>query len=177
MILRRLVFFHLDAVRVGVGVLANSRHLPGDFHVRFICADGELVMADFRRHDCVRKQSDHSQLVAEVAVEGFEPVGQRDDRQPRAVRSDVAVVDIPHVGRFDEGVVTILVRRIERMVDFERAGGFAQRPGDIHTSELLCVTSAKAPMAVALFRGVSLSSGHDGAGPTAVSSEGFLRCD
>src|SRR5271155_2655048 len=32
LVLRRLVFFHLDAV--GVGVLANARHLPGNFHVR-----------------------------------------------------------------------------------------------------------------------------------------------
>src|SRR5271155_3025633 len=33
LLLRRLVFY-LDAVRVGVCVLANAGHLPGNFHVR-----------------------------------------------------------------------------------------------------------------------------------------------
>lgn len=54
LVLRRLVFFHLDAVGVGIGVLANARHLPGNFHFRLVDADGELVVADLRSDDGMR---------------------------------------------------------------------------------------------------------------------------
>ena len=62
LILRRLVFFfYLDAVGVGVGVLANALHLPGNFHVRLVGANGEPVRADLGSDDGLRGLSDHGQ--------------------------------------------------------------------------------------------------------------------
>ena len=43
-----------------------------------------------------------------------------------------AVIDIHHVGGLDEGVVEILVRRVERMVDLERAAALAEIAVDLH---------------------------------------------
>ncbi len=60
LVLRRLVFFSLDAVGVGLGVLANARHLPGNFHVGFVGANGELVI-DLGSDDGLRELSDRGQ--------------------------------------------------------------------------------------------------------------------
>jgi hypothetical protein len=46
MILRRLVHFHGDAMRLGPGILPNAGDLPGNFHVRFVRPDGERVLVD-----------------------------------------------------------------------------------------------------------------------------------
>src|SRR5580704_6851336 len=58
LLLRRLFYFHLDAVGVGVGVVANARHLPGDFYSRLAGLDGEAVAADLLRHDGLRELAD-----------------------------------------------------------------------------------------------------------------------
>jgi len=49
-------FFDLDrnSVRVGEGILANAGHLPGDFHIRFVRLDAELVVGNFAGHDGLR---------------------------------------------------------------------------------------------------------------------------
>jgi len=72
--LRRLDFFHRDAVGVGVSSLPDSRHLPGNFHSRLVGPDRELMIADFFRHDGLRELADHGELVAEIAVERLEPI-------------------------------------------------------------------------------------------------------
>jgi hypothetical protein len=40
-----------------------------------------------------------------------------------------AVVDVFHVGRLDEGVVQVLARGIQRMVDLERPSGLDEMAG------------------------------------------------
>jgi len=79
-IFRRLLDFDLNAVRVGERILACSCHLPGDFHVRLVGANAELVAADLGSHDGLRELSDHRELIAEIAVEGLEPIRQVDGR-------------------------------------------------------------------------------------------------
>ena len=56
---------------VGVGFLAIARHVPGNFYVGFVGANGELVMADLGSDDGLRELSDHGQssgVAAEVAT-------------------------------------------------------------------------------------------------------------
>ena len=74
--------------------------------------------------------TDDRQLVAEVAVERLEVRRQLDGREALAVGGDVAVVDVHHVRRLDEGVLQVLVRRIERVVDLERAAALGERAVD-----------------------------------------------
>ena len=53
---------------------------------------------------------------------GSDPV-RRFGRGGAAVEQDHTVVDVHHVGGFDERVVEVLVLRVERMIDFERSAG------------------------------------------------------
>src|SRR6185369_17294122 len=75
--------------------------------------------------------ADHRELVAVVPVERAEPGGQLDHRLALRVGGDVAVVEVHHVRRLDEGVIEILVGRVERVVDLERAARFRERADDL----------------------------------------------
>src|SRR5262245_18673685 len=77
---RRLVFFNLNAVGFGVGVLANAGHLPGHFRVRAAGTNLKAIVPDLARdlrlHEVTTvSRIDHRELVAEVVVEGPKPVG------------------------------------------------------------------------------------------------------
>jgi hypothetical protein len=69
-------------------------------------------------------------LVAEITIQGFKVIGQRYRCRAVFIGDHIAVVNVHHVGGFDEGVVEILVRRIERVVDLERATAFADASAD-----------------------------------------------
>ncbi len=49
----RFVHLHRAAMRVGPGVLADARHLPGNLHARLAGLNGEAAIGDFRRDDGV----------------------------------------------------------------------------------------------------------------------------
>src|SRR5580698_246141 len=124
LVLRRLLHFHLDAMGVGPRVLTDAGHLPGNFHSWLVGLDGEAAVVHFCRDHGLRKLADHRELIAEIHIESLEPGRHADDGGSAAIRGDVAVVDVQHVGRLDEGVVEVFVRRIQRMIDFEGAAGF-----------------------------------------------------
>src|SRR5579863_3323796 len=126
-----LLFFHWNAIRVRPGILANSRHLPGHFDVGQVGSDLELVVLDLLRDYRLCKLTDDGELVAEIPVEHIEPIWQRDSCQTGAVRGDVAVVNVLHVRRFDEGVVEVLIGRIERVIDMELSTCFGKLPVDV----------------------------------------------
>jgi hypothetical protein len=120
------VHFHLNAMRAGPGVLADSGDLPRNLDAWLIRFDGETAIRHFLRDDSLRELADYRELIAKIRVQRFEPRGHGDDGRTAAIRDRIAVVDVHHVGRFDEGVVEILVSRIERMIDLERAAGFLE---------------------------------------------------
>src|SRR5271170_6714461 len=111
-----LLLFDGSAVRIGPGILTNPGHLPGNFHIRYIGPDSEVVIGDFLGDDGLRELSDGGQLIAEIAIEGFKPFWQLDDRLAAGVSGYGAVVDVLHLRRFDGGVREIFVGWIERMV-------------------------------------------------------------
>jgi hypothetical protein len=121
-----LLNLHGNAMRLGPGVLPDAGHLPGDFHVRLVRPDGEHIVVDLGSHDGMGKLADRRQLIAEIAVQRFEPAGQRDRGVAPAVGDDGAVVDVFHVRGFDEGVIQVLVGRVQRMVDLERSAGLGK---------------------------------------------------
>jgi hypothetical protein len=51
-----------------------------------------------------------------------------------AVGRDIAVVNVHHDGRFDEGVIEIFVRGIKRVIDLERSGSFGEVAVDVHVT-------------------------------------------
>src|SRR5579862_1170034 len=126
LVVLRLVHFHLNAMRVSPRILTDARNLPRDLYLRFAGLDSETAVGDFQRDDGLRKLTDHGELITEIRVERFKPRGHRDDSRAAPVGGDVAVVDVFHVERFDEGVVKILVGWIEWMIDFKGAAGFAE---------------------------------------------------
>src|SRR5277367_5860636 len=82
---------------LGIGVLANSGDLPGDLYVGGIGANGELVTGDLLGDDRLSETSANDrQLVAEIGVLRFEPVGQSDGREAEFIGGDVAGVDVHH---------------------------------------------------------------------------------
>src|SRR5580658_4198880 len=120
-------------MRVGPGVLTDAGDLPGNFHSRLTGLDGKAaIIGDFRCDDGLRELADHGELIAKICVESLEPRGHGDDGCAAAIGDDVAVVDVHHVGRFDEGMVEILSRRVERMIDFERAAGLGKSSKNFH---------------------------------------------
>src|SRR5580698_3928151 len=135
LVLRRFVHFHLDAVRVGPGILTDSGYHPGHLHARFAGFDCETAVGDFCCDDGLCELADHGELIAEIGVQCLEPRGHADYGCPAAVGDDSPVVDIHHVGRFDEGVIQVLVSGIQRVIDFEGAAAFAERAVNLHIAE------------------------------------------
>src|SRR4030095_14553630 len=131
----RFHLFNLDAVRFGVSVFANAGQLPRHFHPGFAPRDLEPVPVHFLRDVNRSEAADAGQLIAELAVERFEPIWQRNHGGAVFAEGDDAVVDVHHIGRFDERVIQVFVFGIERMVNLERAHGFRKGPGDIDLSD------------------------------------------
>lgn len=59
----RLWLLHRDAVRVGVGVLADAGHLPGDLQTRRAAGDLEAVILHLVRHVERRPAADGGELI------------------------------------------------------------------------------------------------------------------
>jgi hypothetical protein len=132
--LRRFLLLDRNAVSVGPRVLPDAGDLPRDLHVRFVTLDGEPVIGHLAGHDGLRELSHNCELIPEIAVEGFEPLGQGNDGFAGSVGGHVAVVDVHHVGRLHESVIEVPVGGIERMVDLERATFLMEIAVDFHFS-------------------------------------------
>jgi len=147
LLVSRFHFFGRNPVGVGVGVVPNAGHLPGNLHPRPVGLDSEAVVANFLRHDRLGELPNHSQLVAEVPVQRLEVVRQNHHGPPAFVGPDIAVIDVHHVRRFDKRMGEVFVRRVERMVDLEHPSALGQGPGDVHVAVQVCrivvATSAK----------------------------------
>src|ERR1022692_4936830 len=102
-------------------VLPDPGHLPRHLNVGLLGLDTEVVVPDLLSHHRLGELPDHSQLVAEVPVEGLEVVGQFYGGITASVSGDVAVVDVQHVWRLDERVAEVSVGGVERMVDLKAA--------------------------------------------------------
>jgi putative transposase len=124
---RRLVHFERNAMGVGPGVLTNARHLPGDLDIGLVGLDRENAVGDFRRDPDLGGLSERGELIAEIAIQRFEPARHGYNSRAARVGDGVAVIDIHHVRRFDEGVVEVLVGGIRGMVDHKRSAGFGER--------------------------------------------------
>src|SRR5438445_9669213 len=68
-------FFHLDAVGVCPCVMAYPCDLPRHFAIGASAGDFEAITRDFSCNEYRSEASDGSQLIAEVHIEGFKPVG------------------------------------------------------------------------------------------------------
>src|SRR6202041_1237204 len=130
----RFDLFDRNAMRVSPVVLGDARALPRDLNVRFVGLDRELVVGHFVGHNGLSELAYDRELIAKIAVEGFEPFRKGDESVALGVGDYVAVVDVHHVGRLHKRVIEVFVRRIERMVDLERTAILREIPIDIHVS-------------------------------------------
>src|SRR5580700_11937985 len=89
------------------------------------------MVGNLASHDGLGELTDHRELVTEISIERLEPIWQSDGCQARAVRRDVAVIDVLHVRRLHERMIEVLICRIERVVDLERTTGFGKVSVDI----------------------------------------------
>src|SRR5262245_51875959 len=94
----RFHLFDLDAMRFGVSVFANACQLPRHFHPRFAARDLESVPVHFLRYVNRSEAADAGQLIAELAVERFEPIWQRNHGRAVFAEGNDAVVDVHHIG-------------------------------------------------------------------------------
>src|SRR5208282_3425790 len=90
LLLWRLFYFHLDAVGVGISVMANASDLPGNLHVRLAAADDETVVRNLTRHNRLCELTDDRELITEVLVEGLKVVGQSYGRHAMLIGDDVS---------------------------------------------------------------------------------------
>jgi len=67
-VFRSFFLFDCDPVSNRPWISAYSGHLPGDFDLRLISFDRELVVSDFVRHNCLGKLADHGQLEAKILI-------------------------------------------------------------------------------------------------------------
>jgi hypothetical protein len=131
---RVLLLFDHQRVSLRIGILADSRDLPGDLHIRLVRPNAELMVGDFAAHNRLGELPDHGELIAEVGVERLKPLRQLDGRQPLAIRGDGTVVDIFHLRRTNRGVEEILVGGIERVVHFDLRAHSVKRTGDFYVA-------------------------------------------
>ena len=128
----RLVFLDGNAVGIRPSILPDAGYLPGNSITTNSTSDLEGIAPNFLGYvQAWGRRSDGSQLIAKILVQSFEPIRQGYKRFSTLIQCRYAVVDVHHVGRFDEGVGKVLVCRIERIVDLERAAALGQSAGDI----------------------------------------------
>src|SRR5258708_10711216 len=99
-----LIFFHDDPVSIGVIVMTDSRHLPGNLHARLSSGNPKRVPFDFLCHVDWGKRSNRGQLIPEILVQSFEIIRQLDCSSPLPVKPDDTIVNIHHVWRLNKGV-------------------------------------------------------------------------
>src|SRR5215472_11171605 len=117
LLLWRLILFHLDAMRVRVSVMANASDLPGNFAARRPTSDLEPITCNFPCDvEVWLWPANRRQLITKISIQRLEVVGHCDPCRAARIERDHAVIDVHHVGRFDKGVVQVLIFRIEGMV-------------------------------------------------------------
>lgn len=132
----RLHFLHRDPVRLRPGILADAGDHPGHPGAGQSARNDEASVAHgLRDEQAGHRGVQRRELVAEVAIQGLEPVRHFHDRRSAGIEHRDAVVDVLHVRRFHEGVVEVLVLRIQRVVDAETAAALAQAAVDLDVAE------------------------------------------
>src|SRR5215471_7829087 len=133
-----LHLFDWYAVRVGPRILADAGYLPRNLHARRAAGDFEMIVGNLFG-DIERRpgSADRGQQVPKVSVECPEPFRQFDDRFSSGIQSNHTIIDVHHVGRFDERMIQVLVRRIGWMINLERATALRQVAGDRDIAEKL----------------------------------------
>src|SRR5262249_9650717 len=101
------------------GVRAHASNQPRHFYIWGVGPDCEVIVLDLAGYNSLGELSQDGELISEVAVDCLEPIGQHYYGIASLISGDVAGIDIQDFGRFDSGVVEILVLGIERMIDFE----------------------------------------------------------
>src|SRR5580698_5328138 len=130
-----LIHFHLDAMRIGPRVLTDAGDLPGNFNARFAGFDGEAAAGNLCGDPGLGGLADGCELIAKIRIESLKPRGHTHDGRAAPIGDDRAVVDVLHVGRFDEGVVQILIGGVEWMIDLKRAARFADGASGLHVAQ------------------------------------------
>ena len=74
--------------------------------------------------------ADRGELIAEILVERLKPVGQHHLGAPVRIQVGDTVVDVFHLVAFDPAVVQELIRRIQRMINFEIRTPLLEASGD-----------------------------------------------
>ncbi len=123
-----LLLFYYQRVSLGIGIVSDPGDQPADLHARFASRNLETPVLHFFGDVDRSIAAKTGQLVAKVAVEGFEPAGKFDSRLPTGIEHDDAIIDVLHLRRLHEGVGEILAGWIEGMIDLEGSRALGQRP-------------------------------------------------
>src|SRR5262249_10816765 len=93
-----LVFFQPEWILQQRSVRTHANHLPRYFDVRRVALDLEPIVLDLAGYNRLSELTDDGELITEVAVDGFEPLWQNDDRTAILIGGDIAAVDVEHFG-------------------------------------------------------------------------------
>ena len=104
---------------LGIGIVADTGHLPRNLQTRRAACDLEAVVLDLLGDVEGRKSTNRRQLVAKVLVQRLKVVGKLHNGLACSIQDDVAVVDVHHIRRLDEGVAQGAVLGIERVINGE----------------------------------------------------------
>src|SRR5262245_45311106 len=138
----RLALFDGNAMHVRIRIMTNAGHLPGNLDVGRTGLHREAISLDFLRDHGLGKGADDGELVTKVLIQGFKPIRQNDGGVALGIRRGGAVIDVHHVRRFHERMREVLVLRVERVVDLERAAAFCQvaPDGNVATNKQVAVS-------------------------------------
>ena len=101
-------------------VLTNCSHLPRDLHSRSTAGNSEPVILDLLRHvQAGSSCADSRQLIAEVPVQGFEPIPKLDRCFSVGVERCVSAIEVQDLRRLQGCVVEVFVGWVEGMIDLE----------------------------------------------------------
>ena len=129
------------------------------------------MIGNLCRDDRLGKLADDGELIAEVAVQRFEPLRQFDDSLAACVGGDGAVVHRLHVGGYDCGMRKEFVRRFERVIDLYNAVARANLSGGKNIADKIAGLLVKAAASRAS-RNAYDSEAADGAIPSLKNSPG-----
>lgn len=85
---------------IGIRVLADAGHLPGDLHSWRTASDLEVVTGNlFSDVEARPRSADGCEEIEEVPIKGAEPLRQLNGGVAPLVEGHDAVVDVLHIGR------------------------------------------------------------------------------
>ena len=99
---------------IGPSIVANSGHLPRNFHPWLVGLDREAIVLDLPQYDGLRELANDGEQVADVAIERVKVSGKVNVGEALMICDHISVADARHVMGFDNKMPRGFVAGVKR---------------------------------------------------------------